>query len=321
MALFASCFTASTVLAPRFAERNGRRPGRGDLLSVVLGDSRRLFANHFFLKADAYFHSGYYPSIFDVKDEGKVRGDVHLVSEQESDPHDAASKEEHQDPAHEPVKGKDKEQDHDHDHDHGHGQGESDGDRHDQEDELKFLGKASDWIDRFGRHFFPSEHSHLERATGQEEILPWLRLAAELDPNKVEVYTVAAFWLRTRLGKPDEAIQFLREGWLLNPDAHQILCELGKVFAENRNDPVRARNVLELAIVKWRKGEMGKAEPDVFGLGQIVTALVRLDESEGRWQEGVGHLELLKTISPNPDKIEILLKEFRGKVSGKGKDR
>jgi len=31
----------------------------------LLGDGRRLFANHFFIMADVYFHSGYYPSVFD----------------------------------------------------------------------------------------------------------------------------------------------------------------------------------------------------------------------------------------------------------------
>ena len=30
-----------------------------------MGDSQQLFANHFFTKADVYFHSGYYPSVFD----------------------------------------------------------------------------------------------------------------------------------------------------------------------------------------------------------------------------------------------------------------
>ena len=31
-----------------------------------MGDSRRLFANQFFVEADVYFHSGYYPTIFDT---------------------------------------------------------------------------------------------------------------------------------------------------------------------------------------------------------------------------------------------------------------
>jgi hypothetical protein len=37
----------------------------GSILKVLLGDSRRLFANHFFVQADVSFHSGYYPTIFD----------------------------------------------------------------------------------------------------------------------------------------------------------------------------------------------------------------------------------------------------------------
>ena len=308
MALFVSCFTAATALVPRFAAREGSQPGRGDLLSVFLGDSRKLFAQHFFLKADAYFHSGYYPSIFDFKGETKNQGDVHLVSEQHSEGDNPAhgAHEGHEEHEQESKPGKQPE--------HDHAKSDGEGHDHDHDDELKFLGKASNWIERFGRHFFPSEHSHLDGVAGEEEILPWLRLAAELDPYKAEVYTVAAFWLRSKLGKADEAVQFLREGWSLNPNSHQILCELGKAFAENRHESSKARNILELAIVKWRQAEAGKPVPDLFGLQQVLTALVRLDESEGLWSEGVRHLEILRTVSPNPEKIESLLRDFRSKL-------
>jgi hypothetical protein len=37
-----------------------------------------------------------------------------------------------------------------------------------------FLSKATDWIDAFGRNFFPTNHTHLQNAE-QREILPWLR--------------------------------------------------------------------------------------------------------------------------------------------------
>ncbi len=33
--------------------------------SLLLGDSSQMFANSFFVKADEYYHSGYYPTIFD----------------------------------------------------------------------------------------------------------------------------------------------------------------------------------------------------------------------------------------------------------------
>src|SRR5947207_458786 len=63
--LFAAAFSLSTWLEPRFQAWAGTRAKSSDILSVALGDSRRLFAKHFYVKADAYFHSGYYPTIFD----------------------------------------------------------------------------------------------------------------------------------------------------------------------------------------------------------------------------------------------------------------
>jgi hypothetical protein len=62
--LLAVVFSLSTYLEPRM----GRWITRGQdqsMLAIVMGDGRRMFANHFYSKADAYFHSGFYPSIFD----------------------------------------------------------------------------------------------------------------------------------------------------------------------------------------------------------------------------------------------------------------
>ena len=109
------CFTLATGLEPRAATWSNR--SRSDnVFGVLFGDGRRLFANQFFKMADVYFHSGYYPSIFDLRDEGRKE----IVAES-------------------------------------HGHTDS------PEDELKedFLGKPKDLIDRFGRHFHITEHTHL----------------------------------------------------------------------------------------------------------------------------------------------------------------
>src|SRR6266478_4836489 len=88
-----------------------------------------------------------------------------------------------------------------------------------QVDKSTFLCKPRDWIDAFSRKFFPSVHTHLDEGGPQghsasagdlgqgaevREILPWLRLSADLDPNRVETYTVTAYWLRRRMGKVAE---------------------------------------------------------------------------------------------------------------------
>ncbi len=48
--------------------QGNRDQNRRVSLNVLMGDSRRMFANHFFVKADAYFHSGFYPTVFDNRE-------------------------------------------------------------------------------------------------------------------------------------------------------------------------------------------------------------------------------------------------------------
>ena len=115
---------------------------------------------------------------------------------------------------------------------------------------MNFLGPPRDWIERFGRHFMVTEHTHLQ-GSHEREILPWLKLAAELDPQKIETYTVAAYWLRD-LGKVKEAERSLRQGLLNNPDSYDILFELGRLYYENNHDAARARKIWELALRRWR---------------------------------------------------------------------
>src|SRR6266571_1875005 len=77
--LASAAVSLSTWLQPWFQHWSGNRSKSSDILSVALGDSRRLFAKHFYVKADAYFHSGYYPTIFDTHEKS---GKLHIAGEQ-----------------------------------------------------------------------------------------------------------------------------------------------------------------------------------------------------------------------------------------------
>src|SRR5712692_7946408 len=82
--LASACFSLATLLQPRALAWSTR--GDSDtVLKVLLGDGRRLFANHFFVKADVYFHSGYYPSIFD---QAQAPKDSRHLTSQEGSPAD-----------------------------------------------------------------------------------------------------------------------------------------------------------------------------------------------------------------------------------------
>src|SRR4051812_15790780 len=65
IALSIFCFGLAANLQPQFWDLEKRNHQSNNFFSALLGDSSRIFANSFYVKADAYYHSGYYPTIFD----------------------------------------------------------------------------------------------------------------------------------------------------------------------------------------------------------------------------------------------------------------
>ncbi len=178
---------------------------------------------------------------------------------------------------------------------------------------MNFLGPPRDWIERFGRHFFITQHTHLEGGS-EREILPWLKLSAELDPQRVDTYTVAAFWLRD-LGKVKEAEQFLREGLRNNPTSYELLFELGRLYKENYHDLNRARNVWELALRRWSETESTKKEPDLIGFHSIAINLGRLEEQAGNYARAIECLKMAVKVSPSPEALQEQITELEQKLA------
>jgi hypothetical protein len=158
-----------------------------------------------------------------------------------------------------------------------------------------------------------TEHTHLQ-AGKESEILPWLKLSAELDPQRIDTYTTAAYFLRKELNKPDEAEKFLHEGIRNNPGSYELLYELGRLYHENYHDDQRARNVWQLALVRWGAHEANKKEPDLSGLEQIAIHLARLEEQAGDLTDAIIHLELAARASPNPGALHQQVEELKARL-------
>jgi tetratricopeptide (TPR) repeat protein len=177
---------------------------------------------------------------------------------------------------------------------------------------MDYLKTPIDLFESFGRKFTITSHTHLEGGK-EREMLPWLKLSAELDPQRVETYTVAAYWLRRVLGKEKEAEEFLRQGLSANPDSYEILFELGQLYYENRKDLVRARNLWEAAYARWERKEAGKEKPNLFALDQILVRLARLEEEAGNSKKAIDWLELAiaKNASPNLEALKKHIEELK----------
>lgn len=282
----AGAFTLATILDPIWSGM--QRQQAKSVIDLLVGDGKRLFANHFIVKADIYFHNGYYPSIF-----RQAKADSHLTESaeehEEHDDHDSEG-EHHQESLTNNPSGSD--------HDH-HEKAASD--------------EPQDFIERFGRHFFVSTHSHMKNADAKE-LLPWFKISAELDPNRIETYTIGAFWLRTNLKKVDEAEAFLRQGWKINPDSYAIILELGRLYETDRKDTTRARNLFELALKKWDQQEPKKEKPDLYAREQILAHLAEAEYQLRDYPNCLKHLQLLEPISPSPDAIRKQIADVQSKL-------
>jgi hypothetical protein len=273
---FVSAFSLATWLQPRFVAMQADPKAKDSALTILMGESSRLFAQHFLLKADAYFHSGAYPSIFDTVTNKEP---VAIVSATHG-AHDDA--------------------DHEHDHDH-----------HGEAHEESIYGKPHDWIEKLGHNFIPTTHSHLDRPGEAREIMPWLKLSAELDPQKITTYVTASYFLRQDPKHADEAEVFLRQGLHANPDSYEILLELGRFYYQNKKDPQRARNVWELAWAKWQKQKAADQKPDELSGSEILGELLKEARDRGDVQQQLKYLLLLKDVGTDKEAIEKQIEELK----------
>jgi len=279
--LIAFCFTLATQIHLWFQGWSGNRLESADLMQVLLGNSRQMLARHFYVKADVYFHSGYYPTMFDQVDRSEgLHIAEHVASDHSSaDPHakDDAHKDEH-------------------------------------DDLPDFLQKPTNWIEKFGRNFYPTAHEHLEKPAQTREMLPWLLLASRMNPREAQTYVVTAYWLRSSMGKIDEAENFLREGLGANPGHPEILFELGRIQLESRKDSVRARNLWEVSLKNIQIFEEKKISMDETLKLRVLAHLARLEEDVGDIKQAVAYLKQAVPLSAKPENLLKQIQELEARL-------
>jgi tetratricopeptide (TPR) repeat protein len=278
LALLIFCFGIAANLQPRFQALENTRRQSDNFFNLLLGDSSRMFANSFYVKADEYYHSGFYPTIFDNNEAFET---PHIAEDTGA------------------VNSKN------------HGEEEN------------FMGPPRDWIDAFGRNFIPNRHTHLDEGGPTDdlstsdkvrEILPWLKLSAELDPDNIQTYTVTAYWLR-RLHNDKEANRVLLEGLRNNPDSYEILFELGRLYYESYHDTDRARNVWELAVRKWLALDPQTQKDNKLIFDKITTHLGELEKNAGNLPKAVNWLKAAQTVSLDPGSLQKQIDEMEAKMA------
>jgi len=274
--LLVTCSGIAAWLDCWFMGWAGNRAKSFNPLNVFIGEGQKMFAAQFYRKADVYFHSGYYPTIYDNRESVQT---LHIAEDSGG------------------VESKNT------------GDDELDflGQPRDWIDRFsrKMFPTVHTELNAGGAN-------GKEDAGAVREILPWLKIASVLDPEAPETYTVTAYWLRKR-GKAKEAELFLREGLKNVPGNPAILFELGRIYLEDHKDTTRARNLWRQALVEWQKQEGTKPEPDRFIFAQIHARLAQIEEQEGNLSEAIAHWEQIQSTSPASATIQAKIAELRKK--------
>ena len=189
-----------------------------------------------------------------------------------------------------------------------------------------FFGKPPDWIAALERHFVPNKHTHLNsggasghaKPTSIEEILPWIKLAADLNPKMIKTYTVGAYWLLTEMHKPKPARDFLLDGLKHNPGNCELLFDLGRVYYEGYHDTNRAYHVWVSGLQQWEalSADAKTNSATEFAYEEINMNLAHLEEGQEHWRQAIHYLEKVKEVSPHPQAIEHSIAEVRRKAGG-----
>jgi tetratricopeptide (TPR) repeat protein len=288
VALFVLCFGLGAGLQPPYQAIENANHQSNNFFILLFGDSSRLFANAAFVKADAYYHSGYYPTIFDNNQAFKT---PHMAEDTGAVP--------------------------------SRNSGDETGFMGPPRDWLDafarhFIPNRHTHLDQGG----PT--GDLSRSSEVREILPWLDLATEMNPKDIRTYLVISFWLRTSLNQAPEAEHVLRGGLRANPRNPQLLFELGRIYFDNYHDPAQARKIWEAGLRSWAMEKPGVPEAerlkytnanfdDRFVFEQLQTHLAQLEGSLGNTEAAIEHLQQAELASPNPADLQKMIDELKSK--------
>ena len=288
IAIFVLCFSLGAAVQPRFQAIENARGQSDNFFILLFGDSSRIFANAAFTKADAYYHSGYYPTIFDNNEAFKT---AHMAEDTGA----VAS----------------------------HNEGEETAFMGPPRDWIDAFGRH--FIPNRHTHLDQGgPKDDLSSSSEVREILPWLDLATEMNPHDIRTYLVISFWLRSDLNQTSEAEHVLRTGLRYNPGNPQLLFDLGRIYFENYHDTPQARKIWEAGVQSWAlekpgvpKSERLKYEESTFDdryvFEELQVHLAQLEGSVGNTGAAIEHLQQAELASPKTPELQKMIEELKNK--------
>lgn len=158
------------------------------------------------------------------------------------------------------------------------------------------------------RSVAPEEHLHLH-GESVKEMLPWLWLTLRMDPQNVEAFRVAAFWL-VSVGDLNAAQQVLREAQQNNPYHYQIKLDQARLLLRRGNTDRAARS-FDAALRFLPRTEGIDPEEKNLDYGEIAMFRALLYETAGQPNAAIALYEKILQLFPNRTVLAERVKRLR----------
>jgi len=149
----------------------------------------------------------------------------------------------------------------------------------------------------------PTKHDHLSGAGGIKEMMPWLDMAIRANPQNLESYLVAAFWLSREANLDEKALQILEKAQRNIPYSYEVQLDKGRLLLHMGNYDL-ARLSFSAALAFWNKSADPTSKSALLDRSQALLFRAMLYEECGKTSEAIEDLQAVLSISPNNPQLK-----------------
>jgi tetratricopeptide (TPR) repeat protein len=143
----------------------------------------------------------------------------------------------------------------------------------------------------------PRAHIHM-KGKRVEEMMPWLWLAIRSNPQDVNTYLVAAFWLASDdIGKPDLAHEVLKEAQCNIPFHYETQLEDGRIYLKERRTR-EAKRKFDAGLAFWPRPLPANNQDAMNDKAALLLYRGLLHEAEGETNQTIEAFEEILRMFP-----------------------
>jgi len=167
----------------------------------------------------------------------------------------------------------------------------------------------ADLFQRIRAEVCPRQHTHLSGSSDIREIMPWLDLATRADPQNLDSYLVAAFWLASEAKRPELALEILNRAQCNIPYAYEVQLAKGRLLLHT-GDYGLAQQAFDAALAFWEATADATKHDHLLDKAEALLYRALLREAAGITAGAMADLRTMLTIAPNRPAMRARLEQL-----------